>query len=139
MLNEILNALSRRLRELFPCAKIYSENIEQGFSGPCFYISVILHTVRQYIGMRAKHSYTFNLQYFPEGGKNQELNQAEDLLTELGDIQLADGRLLHTVCGDMERADGVLICPCQVSAVLVGYPQGEEMQGEAEVESKVRE
>lgn len=139
MLNEIFDALSRRLRELFPSAKIYSENIEQGFNGPCFYISVILHTVRQYIGMRAQHNYTFNLQYFPQNGKNEELNHAEDLLAELGDIRLADGRMLHTICGDIERADGVLICPCQVSVVLVGYLQDEEMEGEAEVESKVKE
>lgn len=139
MLNDIIDALSIKLRELFPDVKIYSENIEQGFGEPCFYISVILHTVRQYIGMRAQHSYTFNLQYFPQNGKNEELNHAEDLLAELGDIRLANGRLLHTVCGEMERTDGVLICPCQVSVVLVGYLQDEEMEGEAEVESKVKE
>lgn len=139
MLNDIIDALSVRLHELFPQAKIHSENVEQGFIEPCFYISVVLHSLRQYIGMRTKHTYTFNLQYFPANGKNEELNSAEDLLTELGDIRLVNGELLHAVCGEIERVDGVLICPCSVSVVLIGSVEGEKMDGETDVESKVRD
>lgn len=138
MLNDIIDALSVKLRELFPDAKIYSENIEQGFSEPCFYISVILHTKTPYIGSRAKYSYTFNLQYFPQNG-NAEINNVADILADLGDITLTNGSLLHTSCGEMERVDGMLICPYTVSVVMVEVADGEKMDGEAEVESKVKE
>ena len=138
MLNNIIDALSIKLRQLFPHVKIYSENIEQGFREPCFYISVILHTKTPYIGTRARYSYVFNLQYFPQNG-NTEINDAADILADLGDITLADGSLLHTRCGEMERVDGILICPCMVSVVMVEAADGEKMDGEAEVESKVKE
>ncbi|MBS6510124.1 MAG: hypothetical protein KH334_00305 [Clostridiales bacterium] len=138
MTNDIVDALSVKLRELFPDVKIYSENIEQGFTAPCFYISVILHTKTPYIGKRAKHTYTFGLQYFPKHG-NSELGEAEDILADLGDIRLANGNLLHTTCGDIERVDGALICPCAVSVVMIEMPGGEKMSGEAGIESKVRE
>ena len=46
MFNDLIDAISKRLLEYFPesVPNIYSENIEQGFNEPCFYISLINST-----------------------------------------------------------------------------------------------
>mgnify|MGYP003089661033 FL=1 len=93
MFNDLIDAISKRLLEYFPesVPNIYSENIEQGFSEPCFYISLINSTNKNKLGPGRGKRYKFDIMYFNNNLGNDDLNSMGDKLsTVLEDIQIGD-------------------------------------------------
>ena len=110
MLNDIVDGISEKLNETFG-HEIYTEQVKQGLTPPCFLISLINPASTRVVGPRQLRTNLFSIQYFP---KSSTAARAECL-----DIQdgLFDALSCITVNGDLVRdtnmsgqmVDGVLI------------------------------
>ena len=110
MFNDLIDAISKRLLEYFPesVPNIYSENIDQGFSEPCFYISLINSTNKNKLGPGRSKRYKFDIMYFNNNLGNDDLNTMGDKLsTVLEDIQIGDA-LIHGLDIEYEVKDNKL-------------------------------
>ena len=110
MFNDLIDAISKRLLEYFPesVPNIYSENIEQGFSEPCFYISLINSTNKNKLGPGRSKRYKFDIMYFNNNLGNDDLNTMGDKLsTVLEDIQIGNA-LIHGFDIEYEVKDNKL-------------------------------
>lgn len=110
MFNDLIDAISKRLLEYFPesVPNIYSENIEQGFSEPCFYISLINSTNKNKLGPGRSKRYKFDIMYFNNNLGNDDLNtMGGKLSTVLEDIQIGDA-LIHGFDIEYEVKDNKL-------------------------------
>lgn len=110
MFNDLIDAISKRLLEYFPesVPNIYSENIEQGFSEPCFYISLINSINKNKLGPGRSKRYKFDIMYFNNNLGNDDLNTMGDKLsTVLEDIQIGDA-LIHGFDIEYEVKDNKL-------------------------------
>lgn len=110
MFNDLIDAISKRLLEYFPesVPNIYSENIDQGFSEPCFYISLINSTNKNKLGPGRSKRYKFDIMYFNNNLGNDDLNTMGDKLsTVLEDIQIGDA-LIHGFDIEYEVKDNKL-------------------------------
>lgn len=94
MVNNIIDGISIKLNEIFgDDYEIYSENIEQGFNEPCFFISLLNQTNTPKLGNRSYREYPFDIHYFPSvsNEKNKEINDInEKLLDALEYISVND-------------------------------------------------
>lgn len=110
MFDELINAITKRLTEYFSDSvpNIYSENIEQGFIEPCFYISLINSTNTNKLGPRRSRRYKFDVMYFNDTLGHDNLNSMGDSLTTvLEDIQVGEN-ILHGFDIEYEIRDGRL-------------------------------
>ena len=110
MFNDLIDAISKRLLEYFPesVPNIYSENIEQGFSEPCFYISLINSTNKNKLGPGRGKRYKFDIMYFNNNlGNYYPYTMVYKLSTVLEDIQIGDA-LIHGFDIEYEVKDNKL-------------------------------
>ncbi|MDD3251923.1 MAG: hypothetical protein PHV18_05115 [Lachnospiraceae bacterium] len=113
MVNEIMDAVTRRLDELFGDGyEIYTDAVEQGLSEPCFFVSVLEPSRKPMLGRRSFQETGFCIQYIPEEAKpekNRELNRAVDILFDgMEYIAMADGDLIRGTGRSYRIEDGVL-------------------------------
>lgn len=66
MLEIIIKAIGAALHEAFPNVTIYAEDVPQGLTEPCFFISLLNTAQKPRLGYRFLQNYFFNIQYFPE-------------------------------------------------------------------------
>ena len=66
MVNKIIDAICIALSNEFGAEyKIYTDNVEQGFSNPCFYVSSINSSRNHFISKKYKSKNSFEVLYFP--------------------------------------------------------------------------
>lgn len=99
MLNDILDAVTRRLDALFGEGyEIYTDEVKQGLKEPCLFVQFLEPSEKQVIGQRYYCQTDVCIQYFPGNAKKimWELNQVSDILMDgMEHITLADGSLLR--------------------------------------------
>jgi len=108
--NDVRRAIMLALKNNFPNAKIYGEEIREGFIAPCFFVKVLEPTETQMLGTRYLREYPFDVHYFPrQENNNEEMNDiADQLFRVLEYVTLANGDLLHGIKMYYEIVDGVL-------------------------------
>lgn len=111
MINLIIGAVSASLYAEFGAAyKIYAEDVEQGLSEPCFFVSCVSHSQELYFGKRYRWESMFCISYLPARGQQafRECHEAaERLALCLEYIDIPEGKLRGTKM-HYEMADGVL-------------------------------
>lgn len=99
MLNDILDAVTRRLDALFGEGyEIYTDEVKQGLKEPCFFVQFLEPSEKQVTGQRYYRKTDLCIQYFPGNAKKimRELNHVSDILMDgMEHITLADGSLLR--------------------------------------------
>jgi len=111
MLNEIIAGISRKLNAAFGDEyEIYENDVEQGLTEPCFFISLLEPEASPLLGTRGVRKYPFDIHYFPkQTGNNAELfSVAETLLIALESIPMSDGLPLRGTSMSFKTIDGVL-------------------------------
>lgn len=96
MQNEIMDAVTRKLSELFGDRyTIYTDSVEQSLSGPCFFVRFLEPSEKPLLGRRYMRTYDMSVQYFPENPEpSRELNDVtERLMDGLEYITLRDGAM----------------------------------------------
>lgn len=108
MLLAILAGISQRLKEDFPKARVYIDEVKQGLNPPCFLIAVLEPSRARLVGEWWRQEQLFDVMYFPKTGDNNELYAVGSALFDtLETITLPDGGL-HGTGLRFEVSDGVL-------------------------------
>lgn len=110
MLNDILNAVTRRLNELFEeNFIIYTDKTGQEFQMPCFFVRIAETSERPMIGRRYFRRTGIAIQFFSNGKSSQEDNQVLDILMDgMESIILENGRQLSGTNRKSGVEDGIL-------------------------------
>ena len=117
--NMIIEAIAAALNgEFGEEYTVYAEDVKQGLSEPCFFISCINPSDRQIMGNANRHFLAsryyrenrFCIQYFPleeNNGRQESYDKAERLFGCLEEIN-ADGDIIRGTDMNFEYTDGIL-------------------------------
>lgn len=117
--NLIIEAIAAALGgEFGEDCTVYAEEVKQGLSEPCFFISCINPSDRQLLGNANRHFLAaryyrenrFCIQYFPldeNDGRQESYDKAERLFGCLEEIS-ADGDIIRGTDMNFEYTDGIL-------------------------------
>ena len=111
MVNKIIDGISIKINELFgDDYYIYSEEIEQGFKEPCFFISILNPSSTQKLGTRSYREYNFDIHYFPRTSneKNYDMYDTNEKLIDGLEYISVDGGLIRGSKIHSEIIDNVL-------------------------------
>lgn len=111
MIEDIINGISTKLYEVFgDDYKIYAgESIKQGLENPCFFISVLNPSQKNYLANKKFRNNPFIIQYFPKNEDDLEMLSVAELLTDnLEFITLLNGDLIRGTQLKYEIVDGIL-------------------------------
>lgn len=107
MLNDILDAITNKLDELFPDNPVYTDAVEQDLVEPCFFVQFLEPSEKPMIGQRYYRETAVSIQYLPGDTREvlRELNRVADILMDgMEYITLEDGSLLRGT-GRLARPD----------------------------------
>ncbi|NLY47185.1 MAG: hypothetical protein GX053_14535 [Tissierella sp.] len=113
MMDEVRKAILRKINSFRDrsTTKIYSEEIEQDFQEPCFYVRELRSNQEKELGGRYKRGHFYNIHYFPNPNsetKNSDLRKmAETLYDQMEYIEVS-GRPLMGLDMNHRIVDGVL-------------------------------
>lgn len=83
MINSVKGAIATKLLSLYPAAKIYDEDIPQGFKTPCFKVSLINQDYSKRTANRYKSLLSFDISYFSSKGKAEIKNDCQSVQVAL--------------------------------------------------------
>lgn len=112
MIDKIFDGISVALHAAFGKGTriLGDEDIEQGLTPPCFFVSLVSAGRTYNLGPRYRDAYRFDVRYFPErDGDHAEMREVGNKLFEsLERIALADGNTLRGQGMTYQIVDGVL-------------------------------
>ncbi len=109
MINDIINAISIRLYDAFGDGyKIYLNDVQQGLIAPCFLITVVDYSKEPLLDIRSKRILPFDVLFFPNKGKSQCYEVADQMMNELDMITLLNSDMMHGTEMRAEIVDDVL-------------------------------
>lgn len=98
MYNDILDAVTRKLAELFPECTIYIDSVEQGLKEPCFFVGFLEPSEKPMIGRRYYRKAGIYIQYLPQSSdqsSREVYDTADRLMDHMEFISLSNGDMLH--------------------------------------------
>ena len=134
MLNDIMDAVTRRLNELFGDGyEIYTDAVGQGLTEPCFFVRFLEPSEKPMVGRRYYRETAMCIQHLPGDTvqPSRELNRVADILMDgLEYITLGDGSLLRGHGRSHRTEDGVLTFFVSYNMfIMKPEPQEEPMEG----------
>ena len=141
MINEIISGLTNGIYEEFGSGyKIYTEDVEQGLSEPCFFIAVLDARQVRIIGNRYMLTAVLDVHYFPSTkAKNKEMQDvASRLYKVLERITFLDGDMLNGFELKWEAVDEVLHFFVTYKPTMNYLAAPEEDMGEVTVVAKTK-
>lgn len=110
MINKIIDGISNALFDEFGTGyKIYTENIEQGLTKPCFIILCVNPTNKRFMGKRHFRTNIFTVLYFPSTSEPmRECNSITERLYQCLEYISIDDDLTHGTKMTCDVVDGVL-------------------------------
>ena len=97
----MINAISRKLYELFKIDNIYSDSVEQGLNEPCFFIKEINSEVKDYRAERKRVRKSYCITYLSDKDRFDGL---DDELIEFGEKLLLNFEIMEDLEGNKYRA-----------------------------------
>ena len=108
MVNNIIDGIVIKIDSLFNNAVIYTEEIKQDFTEPCFYIKLLRASQRQILNNRYYLEHSFDVHYFPgTADKNTEMYDVASKLAGLEYI-ISGSELKRGTKMNYETVDDVL-------------------------------
>lgn len=138
MLNDIMDAVTRRLNELFGDGyEIYTDAVEQGLKEPCFFVQFLEPSEKPMIGRRYYRETAMCIQHLPGDTvqPSRELNRVADILMDgMEYVTLANGDLLRGTGRSHRTEDGVLSFFVSYNMFVLKQPTGEDPMESIEFE-----
>lgn len=108
-INDLRIGINQTLDKTFPQISIYSEQIEQGFEEPCFFIKILSSGQDREFNRRYKKNISFDIHYFSdkEDTNSDCLNMADKLYEVLEYVPIGNS-LYRASNMTHEVIDGVL-------------------------------
>lgn len=110
MTEKIITGIANAIRKAYVESeyKVYTEEVEQGFKEPCFFISLINQSHNQELGTHFRRQYSFDVSFYPRlNNKSQCATVAENLYSLLEYIEI-DGGYTRGTSMNSQTVDGVL-------------------------------
>lgn len=109
MLNQIVDSISLKLKDLFPDCKIYVEEIREDFIYPCFFIDVVDTQKIEKLNDRFEMQVMIDISYFVDSEQeNTNFREtASTLLTEFKYLSI-DSKLVHVTDKVIDDFDNTL-------------------------------
>ena len=109
-INSLITSLFIKLSQEFDDhINIYSENVEQGFDKPCFFIASVNSSNKNLLGKRYLRKNSFDIKYFPEVENNNEMQEIASTLYDVLEIlTLENGDKIRGTKMNHKVLDGVL-------------------------------
>lgn len=140
MLNEILDGVNQKLKELFgDNTVIYTDAVEQGLKEPCFFVGFLEPSEKPVMGRRYYRNIGVFIQYLPgrPAQMNRELYRTADILTDgMEMITLKNGDLIRGTNRSSKVLDGVLNFFVDYNLFLI--KPVEKAPGMGEIEAGIR-
>lgn len=108
MINDIVDGISLTLSKEFSESEIYTENVEQGLTEPCFLITLVKPENDHFINNKYKQKHLFSVQYFPLGGRSEINEVLERLYFVLEEVTDLNGKSFRGSKMNAEPVDNVL-------------------------------
>lgn len=109
-LKSVLGGLVKRLYECFPECVVYTENVEQGLSPPCFSVICEQPVFRRVMGKRFFRSFDFCIYYYPKSDEFfSEINEVSEKLIPSLELIEADGDLIRGSNFSVKTVDDVMV------------------------------
>ena len=124
---ELVNATGIALnREFGDEYRIYADNAEQGLTEPCFFVSCVNQSSRQFLGRRYIRENKLCIKYFPKNKsrEKEECNETAQRLFLCLELLTVEDDLIRGTKMKSEIIDGVL--NFFVNYDMFVYLQGEE-------------
>lgn len=110
MINEIVSAISNAIYlEFGDEYEIYTEDVKQGLKEPCFSISCINPSIKQFFDKKYKTTNLFNILYFPKNEEiENEINNVRERLFNCLEYINGENYVLRGTNMNTQTVDGVL-------------------------------
>lgn len=121
----IVQAISAAYGEEY---EIYTENVEQGLTEPCFLIECINPSFEQFLGRRYHEKVPFCIHYFPNGPeKTAECNTVFSVLTECLEYIIVEGDMVRGTGMHAEKDGDVMHFMVDYDMFLIRQDDAEKM------------
>lgn len=125
-IQSITDAIAEALFQEFGSGyEIYTEQVEQGLTEPCFLIRCLNPTKNRHLGLRYKRTNQFSIQYIPSTSEviAECASVLERLFECLQDIFL-HGKPIHGTELNGEIKDGILTFTANYDGFVLKHPEG---------------
>lgn len=117
MINKILDGITVKLDDIFGYP-IYTDNVEQGFKPPCFFVRNLNIDTSPQLCTRQKRDALFDLSFFPNEGRRQMHEIEDSFFNNFDLIALADGEMVYGINMRTEIEDDVLHCFVSYNTIM---------------------
>ena len=109
-IKELIDAIAEALFQEFGSGyEIYTENVEQGLTEPCFMIRCLNPTKNRHLGLLYKRTNQFSIQYIPSTAEvHEECNYVMERLFECLENVILSGKPVHGAELQGQVTDGIL-------------------------------
>ena len=84
MFNDVVDAICLTISQAFADREIYTEQVKQGFTPPCFFVTCTNPNEGRFLGDKFQHKGRYEVNYFPnEENANRELVEVIEVKGEL--------------------------------------------------------
>lgn len=108
MVNNLLYGITTALHAHFEYFPIYTDNVEQGLSEPCFFVMPVSATEQRLLGVRAFRDVTFDISFVSRFKREQLENVASEIYPLMRQITLLDGNKVNGLDLRHEIESGIL-------------------------------
>ena len=109
---DILMAINKQLKTVYPSVIIQSTDVKEGFNRPCFYVDIVDFDNELVMETFDRKRAAFSLYYFPTDPNNyrMELLEVRETLQNafIGILNIGDGFNIHILDTETRINDGVL-------------------------------
>ena len=124
-------SIINELASLFPDNTFYQEQMEQGFSEPCFYVYPISASQDPLLTTRNYRKRLYCATWFPDTSLGTTMEQLETMSDRLmNEFKFLHDDKLHILSKDLKVQDGVIVMTFGIRYVVQEVPdESTKMQG----------
>lgn len=116
-------SIINELASLFPDNSFYQEQMEQGFSEPCFYVYPISSTQDPLLTTRNYRKRLYCATWFPDTSLGTTMEQLETMSDSLmNEFKFLHDDKLHILSKDLKVQDGVIVMTFGIHYVIKEVP-----------------
>lgn len=109
MFNDVVDSICLAISKAFADKEIYTEQVKQGFSPPCFFVTCINPNESRFLGDRYQYKGKYEINYFPDDeNSNREIVEVSETLSDILETIEVKGELTRGTKMESTISDGVL-------------------------------
>lgn len=110
MIQSVIDAIVKAIKDEYQDYRVYTESVEQGLITPCFSVLCLSADDEHRLGVRYNKDYLININYFPSS--DEPYMECQNVGEVLGDILqdiVVDGAVIHGSNMSWNITDSVLV------------------------------